>query len=182
MGELTIPARDPRLLIRATDDLLAGWCGPIVARHVPCVLLLGRIENMPDHVLTSGWTDSVPIDEICLDLSRAEVRDRVARVVARSQPNYQGGALAWAFSGALGGWMMEERLPLLHIDDRREQGWAFCSGPYFESWGRFDALANVNPNDPTLLPDGSRLVDALALAAVARQVLGLEPVEVADGE
>lgn len=34
-----------------------------------------------------------------------------------------------------------------------------------------DTLA---PDDPRLLPDGSRLVDALALSLVARHVAGLE--------
>lgn len=34
------------------------------------------------------------------------------------------------------------------------------------------ALATLDPNDPRTLPDGSRLVDALALAAVGRHLLG----------
>ena len=33
------------------------------------------------------------------------------------------------------------------------------------------ALADIDPHDDTRLPDGSRLVDALALAIVAREVL-----------
>lgn len=42
----------------------------------------------------------------------------------------------------------------------------------------FDGLApllsELDPDDPRLLPDGSRLVDALALALVARHVAGVE--------
>ena len=37
-----------------------------------------------------------------------------------------------------------------------------------------ETLATLDPNDPRLLPDGSRLVDALALSLVARHVAGLE--------
>ena len=36
------------------------------------------------------------------------------------------------------------------------------------------ALAALDPDDARLLPDGSRLVDALALSLVARRVAGLE--------
>lgn len=36
------------------------------------------------------------------------------------------------------------------------------------------ALAALDPNDDTLLPDGSRLVDALALKLVAEHLFGVE--------
>lgn len=40
------------------------------------------------------------------------------------------------------------------------------------TWVRLPALAEIDPHDDTRLPDGSRLVDALALAAVCRAVGG----------
>lgn len=39
-------------------------------------------------------------------------------------------------------------------------------------WVGVPALADIDPADPRLLPDGSRLVDALALVAVARHLGG----------
>lgn len=48
--------------------------------------------------------------------------------------------------------------------------------PPMYGWDADDvpALDTLDPDDPRLLPDGSRLVDALALSLVARHVAGLE--------
>jgi hypothetical protein len=133
---------DTRLLIPATPELLEGWCGPVVVTWLQgwtetAACFEGRIficegdwpvEDMPDY------------GAVHLDLSRAEVRDRVARVVG---PGVGAMVLATGMlSGAHRHRVIASRAP--HLD----------------------------PTDDTRLPDGSRLVDALALAAVAREVTG----------
>lgn len=88
---------------------------------------------------------------LTLDLSRAECRDRVVRVL---------GGTDWVYVPSVVGWRLWlDRQP----SDRGEGRYYPASGP---------ALAGLDPTDDTRLPDGSRLVDALALAAVARHVLG----------
>lgn len=47
-------------------------------------------------------------------------------------------------------------------------------GARWRSHDAFNVTDHLDPHDPRLLPDGSRLVDALALSLVARHVAGLE--------
>lgn len=64
-------------------------------------------------------------------------------------------------------------------DERERHGW---TEPHFDDDGRLtssdlyveplDDVADLDPHDDTRLPDGSRRVDALALAAVWRAVAG----------
>lgn len=83
---------DPRLLLPATRALLEGWCGPGLLDNEPvlvdgdngCVI---RLDGTPLDYDTSYLP--VVFDAymrsrgtLRLDLSRAECRDRVARVVA----------------------------------------------------------------------------------------------------
>ena len=102
---------------------------------------------------------------VSLDTSRAEVRDRVARVLAGVVLRARGGlvdvctAHVWEWSPAM--------------EPRR---WLLSSNGGGRGWEHFTprsvpALAALDPTADTRLADASRLVDALALAAVAREVI-----------
>lgn len=162
---------DPRLLLPATRELLEGWCGPGLLDNEPvlvdgdngCVI---RLDGTPLDYDTSYLP--VVFDAymrsrgtLRLDLSRAECRDRVARVVAagRWPMQVQSTALRW------GTRIPEERAWVLG------GAWVYTSCVEEPDEVLVTALADLDPTDDTRLSDGSRLVDALALAAVARQVL-----------
>lgn len=75
------------LLLKATPELLDGWCGPVVGR--PAGNEGTRYAHVPwsaherHYASSSGYsvlTDALA--DVYLDLARAECRDRVARVVA----------------------------------------------------------------------------------------------------
>ena len=159
---------DERLLVPATRALVDGWCGPVVVDGRATV-------TWWDNGASSVWVETTPdgdgywliaaIASAALDLSRAECRDRVARVVAGLALAPRAGlvdsctAHTWEWAPAM--------------DQRR---WTLSGNGGGRGWEHFGlksvpALADLDPNDDTRLPDGSRLVDALALAAVARQVL-----------
>lgn len=163
---------DPKaLLLKATPELLEGWCGPgkvVWGDGLVEDCVIRTIDGDP-HFWTEevcDWWRASDTDimrfAIHLDLARAECRDRVARVVA-------------ARVGAIPG----ERF--FHYRDgcwRFERGFSFCADRSPEQWRipfTVDlvvvALATLDPHDDTRLSDGSRLVDALALHAAATEVL-----------
>lgn len=147
----------PRLLLSATQALLEGWFGPVVVDGAEW-MSLGGCHGDEDgffrvHDGLVGLTYMEP-ERVFLDLSRAECRDRVVRVLGGTDWVYVASAVGW--------WLWLDRQP----SDRGEGRYYPASGP---------ALAGLDPNDDTRLPDGSRLVDALALAAVARHILGGAP-------
>lgn len=169
---------DDRLLVPATHSLLDGWCGP-VRTPKGAEVSIGRvdIEDGPFGpvlaALTVRLSDGVEhwldLRNIALDLSRAECRDRVARVLAAQlrgdrvptaiAPEWTPHLRTRSAAGGLG-----------HVNDGG--WWHLWIGGYrrFDA-GAIDALSALDPHDDARLPDGSRLVDALALAAVAREVL-----------
>jgi len=146
---------DPRLLLPAADALLRVWCGPVVLDGYDTV---ARWSNGESSVLViespdlEYWVclDMIGSGRLFLDLSRAECRDRVARALA------SGDSAFWVYDlGKFGA------------------GWELRSGAGTRWWGRtLPALAGLDPSSDERLPDGSRLVDALALALVAAEVLG----------
>lgn len=138
-------APDPRLLLPATRALLKGWCGPGV--------LDGRL------VLVDGDNDSVVL------LDGASVMYNPAHLPAVFDEDL--GELTLDLSRAE---CWDRVCRVLQVDFHRgvPRSWWFID-PYGRS------LAGLDPDDDTRLPDGSRLVDALALAAVARHVLGGTP-------
>lgn len=162
---------DPRLLLPATRALLEGWCGPGLLDNEPvlvdgdngCVIRLDGtlVEYDTSYLPVVFDTDMRPCGTLSLPLSRAECRDRVARVLGdvrlirirwTTSLRFRYG---YSRSAALDG--PEEAVFWdLHGDAGHPEVAAF---------------AHLDPNDDTRLPDGSRLVDALALAVVARQVL-----------
>lgn len=161
---------DERLLLPATRALVEGWCGPVIVSQNTddAWLSYGEVDQDGDVLVAGSHITWYNLDKIRFDLSRAECRDRVARVVAGLALAPRAGlvdsctAHTWEWAPAM--------------DQRR---WTLSGNGGGRGWEHFGlksvpALAALDPNDDTRLPDGSRLVDALALALVARHVLGVE--------
>lgn len=142
---------DERLLIEATPELLEGWCGPVVFRWH---------HHGPKRAYMVSWDgdlydDCGPVEDpdqyrdgLHFDLARAECRDRVARVAwgRVAEPHCRRSPDSGPYKGAvvLIAWTYDGVLVECPTDQ------------------------DLDPHDDTRLPDGSRLVDALALAAVWR--------------
>lgn len=208
---------DP-LHIRATAPLLEGWCGPVVAHDCDgdahrCVSLgWSNNPHIPGAwVFDEADTDSFRENEdepgpqfvsdvhLLLDLSRAECRDRVCRVLAARFGLLPGAAWLTLREGRREAYwpvysMRADNTPVygtsvevipthavLSTQPRIGRTSAsfgalpvpYKHGEYFD--GVVPALAALDPNDDARLPDGSRLVDALALAAVWRHYHPEEP-------
>jgi hypothetical protein len=102
---------------------------------------------------------------LLLDLRRAEVRDRVARWLA-GRVGLEVGSTAPEFQTDEDGWSLftqHHANPGLAVWDLEGRGAGAARST-------IPALALLDPADSTTLPDGSRLVDALALGAVALHV------------
>ena len=71
------------LLTPATAELLAGWCGPVVEAGLP-VVVLGPCAQAGAFMVAdaNGVSGQAWLSALRLDLSRAECRDRAARVLA----------------------------------------------------------------------------------------------------
>ena len=137
----------------------------------------------------------VSLDDIALDLTDATGRAHLAWWVARYFLSADGPptpgcymqvtSSLWSFDG--GAWI----LALLAQPERHMRGHRLTPVGATETfefpahgkqrheygvpvgwhWSSVPALATLDPNDPRLLPDGSRLVDALALSMVGRHLL-----------
>lgn len=152
-----------RYLIPATAALLEGWTGPVVTTSMAeAGVFTGSAVLRVDpgtRCRVVGWSDDwYPIGDVFLDLRRAEVRDRVARVVAERSCVDPGGGVVWSNTSQITGW------PTWRIGGS-DSGQAFDPS-------HVPALASLDPASDERLPDGSRAVDAAALACVAREVLG----------
>lgn len=176
---------DPRLLIPATPALLDGWCGPILTAHNGHALALAGADGYPGAevyglCLETGAYRHASISEARLDLARAEVRDRVCRVLAERVNCGPKPGPAFSFWHDYNCRGRTYRLSRPAGIGSGDAGGAVFIAPGDE-WIAFvpahqvachiPALGALDPALPNLLPDGSRLRDALALAAVARQVL-----------
>jgi hypothetical protein len=150
------------LLLRADalPGLLDGWVGPVDAGVSTRCLWDGDTAR--------GYADLVPYRgrRLSLDLSLPECRDRVARVLARVVGlECESTAPAWALTV-----MRRDRVPHWLLGR--------ATGPYVifahirnePAWLGVPSLSTLDPSDPTLLPDGSRVVDARALLLVAEHV------------
>lgn len=159
---------DPRLLVPATPALLKGWCGPVVYDGEQTVTYDGLVFR--DVYGNGGWWPVDGVLAVLLDISCAECRDRIVRVL--------GGALGMPtgipleFSADEDGWCLiaadlrgPECVGAMAVWDRAGHPAGCCHRPVPE-------LADIDPLEATRLPDGSHLADALALAAIAREVLG----------
>jgi len=170
------------LRLPATPELLDGWCGPIMVHRgladapcwVPGVWLGWDGDNVAllnyvavDINAEIGWPEGhedVHVDSVYLDMARAECRDRVARFIHGSRPDKLGVSTREPDSIGVG----EMRIGRMRFAD----GWHDDGAAYFPGDG-VPTLADLDPEDPRLLPDGSRYVDALALMLVCRHLAGV---------
>lgn len=176
---------DSRLLVPATAALLDGWCGPALAEDsdgnwAPVVVIalarpdllaawvvdldLDALDDRADQIAEDcdgRIAELVSFVHLSLDLSRAECRSRVALLLA---PLMGLGRVDSACGMPGRTWYLTH-------------GLAWSEAYEGSGWRRYpdsceDVLADIPvEGDDTRLPDGSRWVDAAALAAVAREVL-----------
>lgn len=112
-----------------------------------------------------------PLADVRLDLSDATTRDRCLRWLAGRVGLEVAGRCPWWFA----------LQPVTSSSSRAlHHGWglAYSAGSQYWSFGvgritECPALSSLDSRDDTRLPDGSRLVDALALAVVVHHVGGL---------
>ncbi len=159
---------DERLLVTCTRGLLENWTGPVhglVQMGVPArAVCTGDFDDRGRvYLWTDGGDASVRPDEVSLDLSRAECRDRVVRVLASRVPgcNRVGEPHVVQLPRGMSRLYFGAHGVALSVQ--------WSSDPALSDW-HVPALAALDPNDDTRLADASRLVDALALAAVWREV------------
>jgi hypothetical protein len=165
----------PDLLLRADalPGLLDGWVGPVVVSDTPHVYWFTTKYGFALVFDGNGETKSVRHKDIALDLSLPEVRDRVARVLAR--------VVGLECGSTAPGWSTEG-------NDYFDPEWCLAHPVwthrtrYFipaKEWGRLyhhdraiivPSLSTLDPSNPASLPDGSRWVDARALVLVAQHV------------
>lgn len=168
---------DPRLLVKLSELPGIDPAGLIGRRFGP-YLTTGQFEEVVYVVRWSGLGASDECDVVrmgalyrcvsglSIDLSDAATRDRCLRWLAGRMGLAVGcGAPMWE----------------AHVDHgwgpKSTDGW-HLSTSMWEDGAEYDAPAwlasalGIDPRDDTRLPDGSRIVDALALAAVLRHVGG----------
>ena len=190
---------DLLLPVASCPGILDGWCGPVVVETVTgwreAAVVGDYIVLVTDRGRAFVEVAGAAVEPyIYIDLSRAECRDRVARLMAIRFDLPPG--VAWL---TLRAGRREDRWPVygkrddggIVIGCRPEVipthavlstrpdtgrtsivlgGWQvpYKTRDFFEAV--VPALADLDPNDDTRLPDGSRRVDALALRAVAMEV------------
>jgi hypothetical protein len=114
-----------------------------------------------------GFLGSTGIAMVLLDLARSECRDRVARVLAgRYRDHIPIRYAACVLCGVDEGYLWLGDFDVCFAPD--DASTQHSSANHVEV---VPGLAKINVNDPTLGPDGSRLVDAQALLVVAQAVL-----------
>lgn len=203
MPDLTLTAWEREVLAMPVVAGVLRRGSPIIAtRSVPYRLrkgqrgIVAKLERrnvwhvVPDVPYRYG--SPVQRHVLAIDLTDATGRAHLAWWVAGQVRTSYGGALdpaegvrwhrSWRGHWELHGQRADEHrkwqevcfLPWAGDDDLSDRN----DGPH-GTWCRFvPSLAHLDPNDPRLLPDGSRLVDALALGLVARHVAGLTIPEV----
>lgn len=170
LDALTVPATLPGVVRRGTPVRPTRDHAWHDARGYPCS---AKADSVVRGAPCSGYPSvylcdwgNTPIANCLVDLTDATGRAHVAWAVAADR---WVGPSDLTAAGRLGADCMEWDGPSvpffrLHSADPRR-------GPV----GRADwapLVAHLDPTDDTRLPDGSRLVDALALQAVALHVLG----------
>lgn len=79
-------AKEQGVLLQANEALLSGWCGPVQGEHGEGAVLLVEGDSALVawlHPASPVRRSVVKITTLYLDLSRAECRDRVARVLEK---------------------------------------------------------------------------------------------------
>lgn len=180
---LRFPGYVPGLLRRGSPVFVGSKQEPSVAREIvpPEVSMTGWVG------IHAGWLHPVT-HKINLDLFDVTGRAHLAWWLARQVRHVDGGHLepvegvrwhrSWRGYWELHCQRADEHRRWQEVDFLPWAGDADISdrnGGPCAVWCRFvPALATLDPDDPRLLLDGSRLVDALALSMVGRHVAGLE--------
>jgi hypothetical protein len=133
------------------------WIG--VTRDTSDHALAGYVVTHTDFASRHGIVANFRGGPVDVDLADAATRDRVARWLAARVGLNTSGRCPWWFT-------------LAPVASR--PGWGLAYGPHgsYETFGpgretEVPALVGLNGADDRRLPDGSRYVDALALALVA---------------
>lgn len=137
------------LRLKATPQILAGWCGPVWVTDTP-----ETFQTVVDdiHVLVAGeWWETTAY-RLCLDLSRAECRDRIGRLLRSIFPDS-----CWEYD--------IDKFDVLFADEAAEGR----LGPWSDDLAE-DVCRHLGEN--RRLPDGTRWASAWALWLVASRVLG----------
>ena len=159
MADLILPGTIPGLLRRAS---------PVIAPVSKRVRVLGRRALVEGEHLDTGLVllaDGALEDasDLRLDLIDATGRAHAAWWLEAQAPRWR-----TMMAGRLGG----EMLRLLECVETHK----FLGSDEREARGRVRLVLNgLDPNDPRLLPDGSRWVDAEALRRVVLHVAGVSP-------
>jgi hypothetical protein len=167
MSPLTLPGTIPGLLRRGS---------PVRASNDPERLgvVVGTGSSLGTLVFwhwseTTSWTLETPVD---LDLSDPTGRAHAAWWLAEHADSHPEGPRSNAHWRPLDCPDDTDRYALLW-----QLKWFEPFGCGVWSFGSLDcrSLATLDPNDPRLLPDGSRWVDAEALRLVCLHVAGVSP-------
>ena len=158
MADLILPGTIPGLLRRGS---------PVIAPVSKRVRVLGRRALVEGEHLDTGLVllaDGALEDasDLRLDLTDATGRAHAAWWLEGQAPRWR-----TMMAGRLGG----EMLRLLECVETHK----FLGSDEREARGRVRLVLNdLDPNDPRLLPDGSRYVDAEALRRVVLHVAGVD--------
>ena len=163
---------DPRFIVpvegmpgfNALGLIVAAWTGynradPTTAERA---LFVGRSERFEQPlVLTRGRIELR--ERVALDFADTATRDRAARWLGARRS-----LVASSTAGRWECWVHRGRLWALAV----ETGKATYRGVTMASFDTSNVpeLAALDPHDEAKLPDGSRVVDALALATVCRSL------------
>ena len=165
---------DLLLPVAACPGILDGWCGPVwMGGWTVALAGTGIVRGIGDaawgQCMDTGAYRTAPVPDVHLDLSRAECRDRVDRYIIGRISGGDVGGCRPEFTADEDGWAMlwcdlcDPARGGMAVWDRQGYGAGHPGTP------NVHALADLDPNDDTRLPDGSRRVDALALRAVAME-------------
>lgn len=163
---------DPRFLVPVEDMpgvnalglFVAAWTGYNCADPTTSerALLVGRSERF-DKPLVVAQEGIHLRERVALDFADPATRDRAARWLGRRRS-----LVSTSTSGRWECWVHRGRFWALAV----ETGKATYRGVTMASFdtSNVPTLAALDPHDEAKLPDGSRVVDALALATVCRSL------------
>jgi len=160
--------------LEGTDGAYAAWTaergGPPGCRRAVVLAVDGvRVQLAAGAVVM--W--ALP-DDVALNLTDATGRAHAAWWLARALGDTGPTSATWLFmSGRPAVEHRDINGAYIDLDDGKEAGWLLSTG---REWlADREWLAVLDPEDPRLLPDGSRWVDAEALRLVVLHVAGRAP-------
>jgi len=161
------------LILSAPRPLLDGWSGPILdLKGELGSSVLRWLDGDAGSVCwdATGSIEPVAVFRIGLDLARSECRDRVSRwaapLIPKADVTKPRVRCYWT-----------ERAGSREMVGVQWLGLRWCAGGGWVDWGSglssdriVPGLAELDPEDPRVLADGCRWVDAAGMLLVAREV------------